>query len=256
MHQTSISTKDSSAQNTTHKNTKEDENVRTSNDVLQDDCTYKNTASGFNHKECSTKKKGTNDITDDTGNNIEKQSSCMEPKKRELPYGMNIKKIDSYEYFKSNIDIRRCLQRYITKHTQWITSNDHVYWYFSYYSNETSLEVKMTLIDYVQKNLHKLEDFFQYALANSNCTISAYIEIISQSHVRVDEIGICLLAKCYGKHVAIRLEKGYWFSMEGLQLEDCDLFLVNIGTLEFMHLIKHNIQITAPSKDTYLIRSP
>ena len=99
-------------------------------------------------------------------------------KKKELTYGMNMKKIDSYEYFKFNIDIRRCLQRYVMKCTQWITSNDHVYWYFSYYSNETSLEIKMTLI------------------------------------------GICLLANCYHKHVAIRLEKGYWFSMKGLHLED------------------------------------
>ena len=169
----------------TKKNTKEDENVRTSNDVLQDDCMYKNTASGFNDEECSSQKEGTNDTADDTGNNIEKQSSCMEPKKKELSYGMNIKKIDSYEYFKFNIDVRRCLQRYVMKCTQWITSNDHIYWYFGYYSNETSLEVKMTLIDYVQKNLQELEDFFQYALANSNCMILSYIEFISQSHLRI-----------------------------------------------------------------------
>ena len=135
------------------------------------------------------------------------------------------------------------------KLTQWITSNDHIYWYFGYYSNETSLEVKITLIDYVQKNLQEVEDFFQYALANSNCMISSYIEFISQCHVRIDKIGICLLAKCYHKHVAIKLEKSYWFSMKGLQLEDCHIFLGNIGTLEFVHLIKHNIQITAPHKD-------
>ena len=49
--------------------------------------------------------------------------------------------------------------------------------------------------------------------------------------------------------MVIRLEKSYWFSTEGLQLEDCDVFLVNIGTLEFMHLIKHKIQITAPGRD-------
>ena len=55
--------------------------MRTSNDVLQDDCTYKNTASGSNDEQCSSKKEGTNDTTDDTHNNIEKQSSCMEPKK-------------------------------------------------------------------------------------------------------------------------------------------------------------------------------
>ena len=118
-------------------------------------------------------------------------------KKGKLPYGMNIKKIDSYEYFKFNIDTRRCLQRYVTKGTQWITCNDHIYWYFGYYSHETSLEVKMILIDYEQKNLEELQDFFQYALANRNCTILSYIEFISQSHVRIDESGICLLAKCY-----------------------------------------------------------
>ena len=232
-----------------HKNTEKDENVRKSNDVLQDDCMYKNTASGSNDEQCSSKKEGTNNTNDDTGDNIEKQNSCMEQKEKQLPNGMNLKKIDSYEYFKFNIDIRRCLQRYIMKCTQWVTTNDHVYWYFGYYSHETSLKVKMTLIDSVQKNLEELEDFFQYALANRNCTILSYIEFISQPHVRIDEISICLLAKCYWKHVAIRLDKSYWFSMEGLQLEDCDLFLVNVGTLEFMHLIKHNIQITAPCRD-------
>ena len=45
----------------------------------------KNTASGSNDEQCSSKKEGTDDRNDDTSDNIEKQNSCMEQKKASYP---------------------------------------------------------------------------------------------------------------------------------------------------------------------------